>query len=678
MAISNDPRGASDLQDLLQYLTPSELYEIDSLLVDIAVPTWTPLPGPQTMAYESQADELFYGGAAGGGKTDLLLGTAIQNHWRTIIFRREFQQLKGIRDRASEIYTENAGGRYNAQDWVWRFKDGRSIELGACQFEGDEQKYQGRAHDLKAFDEITHFTKKQYKFLTGWNRTTKINPETGQYFKTRVIAAGNPPTSAEGAWVVDYWAPWLRPDHPNPAKPGELRWFITNNQGDDVEVSGSDPIFMTINNIETEIFPRSRSFIRARIQDNPYLMQSGYISILQSLPEPLRSRMLQGDFGVGDDDDEWQVIPTNWILAAQSRWAPTYEEYLLKLIKRKDLEAVSTTIAEDPLDAMRARAPRHEFSPRLNGDEMPDPSETKMNEEGEEKSKKALRPDDLPDIDIPKPVPRNLEEFFKQAGVGVDTSQLFSGDQKKLNYNAYGNLDITKGFDTDLPGSRDVGVDVSRGGRDKTVFSERRGSWFASLRLVSGADTPDGPAVIDKIIEFGFRDWRIKIDVVGVGSSPVDVGKLKGIEVVAMNGADKSVATDRSGSLQFANSRSEWFWLFREALDPQLGLEIALPPDSELAADLAAPRWALSARGIQVEEKKKVKDRLGRSPDKGDAVVNAFAQPAIPGQGFLMFYQDELKRAEAAARERARQTIRGPYVPNTNPAPSPLDVYRDR
>jgi hypothetical protein len=377
--------------------------------------------------------------------------------------------------------------------------------------------------------------------------------------------------------------------------------------------------------------------------------------------------MLQGDFGIGEDDDEWQVIPTAWILAAQARWAPTYEEYLLKLIRRKDgTKIASASSVSADLEALRypsaytaAASPILDSNPR-DGERG---TEAQQDKEESEVPKQVLKPDDIPDLDIPKTQPRSLEEFFKQAGVGVDTSALLTEDQRKLNYNIYGNLDITKGFSSDLPGSRDIGVDVSRGGRDKTVFSERRGSWFATLRLVPGVDTPDGPAVISKVVEFGFSEWRIKIDVVGVGSSPVDVGKLKGIDVVAMNGADKSVATDRSGTLGFTNARSEWIWLFREALDPSLGLEIALPPDSELAADLATARWSLTVRGIQVEDKKRVKERLGRSPDKGDAVINAFAQPSIPGQGFLHFYKDELKRAEEYARERARLTIRGPYTP---------------
>jgi hypothetical protein len=64
-------------------------------------------------------------------------------------------------------------------------------------------------------------------------------------------------------------------------------------------------------------------------------------------------------------------------------------------------------------------------------------------------------------------------------------------------------------------------------------------------------------------------------------------------------------------------------WRLREALDPDKGENLALPPDTELKADLCAPRWKLTAQGIQIELKDEVKKRIGRSPDKGDAVILA-------------------------------------------------------
>ena len=94
------------------------------------------------------------------------------------------------------------------------------------------------------------------------------------------------------------------------------------------------------------------------------------------------------------------------------------------------------------------------------------------------------------------------------------------------------------------------------------------------------------------------------------------------------NGANTSNETANDGSgLRFFNERAKSHWRFREALNPDQegGSCIALPPDPELRADLAAPTWDLTTRGIQVEEKEKIKDRIGRSPDKGDAVIQALA-----------------------------------------------------
>jgi len=65
-----------------------------------ATPLWQPLPGPQTSAYQSPADVVGYGGAAGGGKTDLALGLAVTAHQHSLILRREVVHLRAIQDRA--------------------------------------------------------------------------------------------------------------------------------------------------------------------------------------------------------------------------------------------------------------------------------------------------------------------------------------------------------------------------------------------------------------------------------------------------------------------------------------------------------------------------------------------------------------------------------------------------
>src|SRR5262249_51226322 len=91
-------------------------------------------------------------------------------------------------------------------------------------------------------------------------------------------------------------------------------------------------------------------------------------------------------------------------------------------------------------------------------------------------------------------------------------------------------------------------------------------------------------------------------------------------------------ATDRSGKLGFANKRAELWWKMREALEPDGSRQICLPPDPRLLADLTAPRWKLTPRGIQVELKEDTRKRLGRSPDRGDAVVLAMEGPVRRGK----------------------------------------------
>lgn len=297
----------AELLELVKHLTPEEREELDGLLTE-GLPIWMPQVGPQMAALQSEADILFYGGTAGGGKTDLLLGAAMTEQEHSIIFRREAVQLIGLEERMTKILGTRNG--YNSQSGLWRLPGDRVMELGSVKEADDWMKYQGRAHDLKAFDEITHFLELQFRTLIGWMRTD--NP----LIRQRVICAGNPPTSAEGEWVIRFWAPWLDPQHPNPAKPGELRWFVTDEQGKDMEVPGPEPVM-----VGKELMkPKSRTFISADVDDNLFLQITGYKATLQALPEPLRSQMLHGDFMAGRNDPVWQLIPTDWVKAAQARW----------------------------------------------------------------------------------------------------------------------------------------------------------------------------------------------------------------------------------------------------------------------------------------------------------------------------------------------------------------------
>jgi hypothetical protein len=314
----------AEIAELLPYLTYRERRDVMEIIAQFHRP-WNPLPGPQTMAFHSKADITGYGGAAGGGKTDLACGLSLTVHKRSIIYRRESAQLQAVTDRMESLI-------------VWRVPEGRQIEFGGFPHLGNEKRYQGRPHDLKVFDELPEMLEAQVRFLMGWLRSD--DPTIPQ----RILMTMNPPTSAEGRWVIPFFAPWLDDKHPNPAAEGELRYCTTIEgkdewvedgrpfvfdecsmaapQGNGNKVYDFDPADYRDDRAVLIIKPMSRTFIFARVTDNPYYMASGYASKLQAMPEPLRSQMLFGDFKAGMEDDVWQVIPTEWIDAAMDRWRP--------------------------------------------------------------------------------------------------------------------------------------------------------------------------------------------------------------------------------------------------------------------------------------------------------------------------------------------------------------------
>lgn len=243
--------------------------------------------------------------------TDLLIGLATTGqHKKSIIFRRDYGQLKDVVDRVKSIMGTYDRYQFNGQTNIFRnLPGGRTLELGSIPHEDSKNKYKGRAHDLKCFDEVSDFTESMYTFLIGWTRST--DPTV----RVRVVAAGNPPTSADGEWVIRRWSAWIDPQHSNPALPGELRWYVLLDD-QDVEVEDDKPVVFKG---ETYL-PRSRTFIPAKLSDNPYLRDTDYRTVLMNTPEPLRSQLLYGDFGMMIKDDPWQLCPTQWVRQSRNLW----------------------------------------------------------------------------------------------------------------------------------------------------------------------------------------------------------------------------------------------------------------------------------------------------------------------------------------------------------------------
>ncbi|HSG05375.1 MAG TPA: terminase, partial [Nitrospiria bacterium] len=193
-----------------------------------------------------------------------------------------------------------------------RVSDEQIIDFAAAHRVGDEQDQMGKGRDLLGVDEATHFAESQIRFLMGWNRTDT----PGQ--RVRTVLATNPPLTAEGLWVIKMFAPWLDPAFPKPAKPGELRWVISDEDGKDLWVDGPHDI-RTVNG--KELRPTSRTYIPSKVTDNPYYAQTDYERQLDAMPEPYRS-LLMGGFRTSFRDAENQVIPTVWIRDAMTRWTP--------------------------------------------------------------------------------------------------------------------------------------------------------------------------------------------------------------------------------------------------------------------------------------------------------------------------------------------------------------------
>lgn len=447
---------------------------------------------PQQLAYALAQNvmEIGFGGQAGGGKSDLALGLAGSMFYKSLILRREFPQLEAMIDRGNQLFpVPFVGGSKHR----WEFGD-RVITLASLQREADWKKYQGRGNDLIVFDEAAEFPERPVRFITGWGRTAVAGRHT------LVLYCFNPPTTAEGEWIIRYFAPWIDPAYPGGrAESGEVRWMAHLPGSDNrvIEVPDGAPF-----EHEGEIvYPISRTFIASSRRDNPFLGED-YERRLQMLPEPLRTMLMKGDFTVGTQDDAWQVIPTNWVLEAQRRWELT-----------------------------------------------------------------------------PKP-------------------------------------------DAAL---RAVGVDVAHGGPDKTTIAKLYANWFAELLSYPGEETPRGSDVVDRIARAMESNAPVGIDAVGYGASATEgLEDLKTVRVQAINAGAASSGMDKARVYGFFNTRAEMYWTFREALDPENGEQIALPPSRLLRVELCAARYKVVGARYQIEPKEDIRKRLGHSPDEAEAVLHCW------------------------------------------------------
>jgi hypothetical protein len=305
------------LEDIVQRLgvmKPEELAKVSAQAMagreKLGMLHWMPTPGPQTDAYRSLADVLLYGGQAGGGKSHLELGIGVNEAHTGIIFRRELTQTDGLEREGKSII--GGAANFNGSDLEWTWPDGKSLKLGGIRGPDDWMAHAGRERDYMAFDEGGEFLEIQVASLVGWLRAPPGR-------RTRVVIGSNPPRTAEGIWLMKWFAPWLDKTFANPARPGELRWAVYVSDANESRMVWVDAPGEY--EIKGETYTaKSYTFIPASLEDNPYRNTPEYRAQLQSLPEPLRSQLLYGDFGAGMKDGANQCIPASWVRAAIDRW----------------------------------------------------------------------------------------------------------------------------------------------------------------------------------------------------------------------------------------------------------------------------------------------------------------------------------------------------------------------
>ena len=193
--------------------------------------------------------EAFYGGAAGGGKSDALLMDALQNvnepGYSALILRRTFRDLnqpKAIMDRALD-WLRGTDAKFNKQDKRFTFPSGATLTFGYFDSEKDKDQYASAEFHYIGFDELTQFPEKWYLFMFSRLRKAKESK-----IPVKMRGASNPGNIGH-AWVK--------------------KRFV---------------------DAETAIAP----FVPAVLDDNPFIDREGYLQSLSRLDKISRDQLEKG------------------------------------------------------------------------------------------------------------------------------------------------------------------------------------------------------------------------------------------------------------------------------------------------------------------------------------------------------------------------------------------------
>lgn len=252
----------------------------------------------QVAFLKATEDEVLYGGAAGGGKTDALLISCARTALRypgsqSLFLRRTFADLNkpaAAIPRSHELFGGSA--RWDGQQHRWVFPNKSVIQFGHLQHAKNIHSYQGSQIDWMCWDELTHFTEDEYNYLRSRVRATVPGSRTG-------IRASTNPGGIGHAWVRQRWVDAGPPDVP----------FTISEGGREV----------------------TARFVPARVWDNAVLLDRDpdYPVRLATLGEALSRALLDGDWDTfqGQVFTQWRrnrhVIKPGELDPKWSRWTAT-------------------------------------------------------------------------------------------------------------------------------------------------------------------------------------------------------------------------------------------------------------------------------------------------------------------------------------------------------------------
>jgi hypothetical protein len=244
---------------------------------------------PRQLAFMQRGeDEVLYGGAAGGGKSDALVIEALRQvqipHYKGLILRKTYPQLSELVEKSQRYYPQAfPRARFNEQKHTWTFPSGAKIIFGSLQHEKDKFNYQGKAYDFIAFDELTHFTFEEYIYLKSRNRPN--GPGTRVYMRN----TANPGGVGHG---------WVKERFITAGEPMETVW---------------EQVVVVFPDGHQEKQWMSRTFVPSTVFDNKILLQNDpqYLARLASLPEKEKNALLYGDWDTyeGQFFEDFRIEP---------------------------------------------------------------------------------------------------------------------------------------------------------------------------------------------------------------------------------------------------------------------------------------------------------------------------------------------------------------------------------